>query len=375
MQSNSRSARGSGGRSTSRRELLAGLGAATAASLAGCNGSLGRAGSSSTPGRPSPAADAPSDGAYVPTHRDMMQMIGMQNDGRLVATLSYTVPHEFFLVTGTRTNQAAIADGDTMHLMVQVMDEETGIVAPQVEPTIEMTKDGEPVGSNQPWPMLSQSMGFHFGDNVAPSGEGSWRFDVRVNAATGVRSPDLAEVFTKRTFTFETEFAPEDAGQLGFEGTGYRAGEAGVLAPMSMEMMTVPQQPAFGSLPIEVTEPGLTDDVAAAVGAHDDPASLGFEGGESALVVATQTRYNRYPLGFMGLRATVTRDGEEVFAGDLGSAVDGDLGHYYGAATPALEAGDEVEVEVVTPPQVARHIGYETAFLQLEPLTFTLPAG
>lgn len=370
MQTNGRSTRGSGGRSTSRRELLAGLGVATAASLAGCAGGL--VGDGGSPAPPSPAGDADSDGAYVPTHRDGMRMIGMQRDGRLVATLSYTVPHEFFLVTGTRTNQATVAGDDTMHLMVQVMDAETDAVAPQVEPTIEMTRDGEPVGSNQPWPMLSQSMGYHFGDNVAASGEGSWRFDVRVNAATSVLSPGLAEVFTKRTFTFEREFAPEDAAGLGFEDAGYRAGEAGVLAPMSMEMMTVPQQPRFDSLPIDVTEPGLTDDVTAAVGVHDDPASLGFEGGESALVVSTQTRYNRYQLGFMGLRATVTRDGEEVFAGDLRSAVDGELGHYYGAATPPLEAGDVVEVEFVTPPQVARHIGYETAFLQLEPLTFTL---
>ncbi|MDZ7702459.1 MAG: hypothetical protein U5J98_10600 [Halobacteriales archaeon] len=359
-------------RPVGRRELLAGLGTAAAASLAGCTGGLSGdgGGASPTAARPSPGEGG--DGAYVPTHRDMMQMIGMQRDGRLVATLSYTVPHQFFLVTGTRTNQATIADGDTMHLMVQVMDGETGVVAPGVEPTIELTKDGEAVGANQPWPMLSQSMGFHFGDNVAPSGEGAWRFDVTVNAANGVLSTDLADVFTKRTFSFEREFAPEDAAELGFMGAGGRAGDPGVLAPMSMEMMTVPQQPAFDALPIEVTDPQLTDDVAAAVGTHDDPAALGFDGGEAALVVATQTRYNRYQLGFMGLRATVTRGGEEVFAGDLSSAVDGGLGHYYGAATPALEAGDEVEVEFVTPPQVARHVGYETAFLQLEPLTFTL---
>ena len=356
---------------TSRRELLAGIGTAGAASLAGCLGGLGGGGTPTGTGTAG-GVGGDAEGIYVPTHRDMMQMVGMQNDGRLLVTLSYTVPHQFFLVTGTRTNQAAIADGDSMHLMVQVMDRETGVVAPEVEPTIELSKDGERVGSNQPWPMLSQPMGFHVGDNVGASGEADWTFDVTVNASSSVLSPDLEDVFVRRAFTFERSFDPRSASELGLMSAGDRAGKAGALAPMDMEMMTVPQQPAFDALPISVAGPQLTDDVAVGVGAHGDPAALGFDGGEAALVVATQTRYNRYPLGFMGVRATVTRGGDELFSGDLRSAVDGGLGHYYGAATPGLEAGDEVEVEIVTPPQIARHVGYERAFMQLEPLTFTL---
>jgi len=48
------------------------------------------------------------------------------------------------------------------------------------------------------------------------------------------------------------------------------------------------------------------------------------------------------------------------------------LGHYYGAGSPALQTGDTVEIEFTTPPQLARHRGYEQAFLALDQLTFTL---
>ena len=139
-----------------------------------------------------------------------------------------------------------------------------------------------------------------------------------------------------------------------------------------MEMLTIPQQPAFDQIPLGLTAPQFTDDIGVAIGVHDDPGALGFDTGTAALVAATQSRYNRYPLGFSGLSARVTRDGDEVFADDLTSAVSGDLGHYYGAASPALQTGDTVEIEFTTPPQLARHRGYEQAFLDLDQLTFTL---
>jgi hypothetical protein len=302
----------------------------------------------------------------------MMEMLGMQTEGRLLIALSFTVPHEFFVITGTRTNKTTIQNGDTMHLMAQVMDKETGVVAPGVEPSIEIMRDGEEAATNQPWPMLSQPMGFHFGDNVAVSGEATYRFEVTVNRAQSVLTDDLADVFTENTFTFEQEFRPSVSADLGFESTGDAAGTAGAIEPMDMEMLTIPQQPAFDQIRLGLTEPQFTDDIGVAIGVHDDPGALRFDTGTAALIAATQSRYNRYPLGFSGLSARVTRDGDEVFADDLTSAVSGDLGHYYGAGSPALQTGDTVEIEFTTPPQLARHRGYEQAFLDLDQLTFTL---
>ncbi|WP_167768612.1 iron transporter [Haloarcula amylovorans] len=308
---------------------------------------------------------------YVPAVTATMQMIGMKKAGRLMVSLSYTHPHPFFVVTGTRTNEATIQSDDTMHLMAIVHDMKTGAVAPQVEPTITITKDGEEVALNQPWPMLSQTMGFHYGDNIALSGEGSYTFDVSVNAAKSVLSTDLAAVFTEQQVSFETQFDPATAASIEDKPTGDDHLTAGALSPMSMGKMSISQQPSYDDLPV-ATDTQYTDDLGVAVAIHEQPTALGFGGGDHALIVATQTRYNRYPTGFMNVAATVTRDGQEVFTGDLTSAVDGEFGHYYGAGTPPLESGDEVVVEFSTPPQGARHIGYETAFMDLESQTFTI---
>jgi hypothetical protein len=37
-----------------------------------------------------------------------------------------------------------------------------------------------------------------------------------------------------------------------------------------------------------------------------------------------------------------------------------------------VESGDTLELRVTTPPQVARHEGYETAFLEMPPTELTL---
>jgi hypothetical protein len=37
-----------------------------------------------------------------------------------------------------------------------------------------------------------------------------------------------------------------------------------------------------------------------------------------------------------------------------------------------LETGDTVRLTVETPPQLARHDGYETAFLDMDPVEFTV---
>jgi hypothetical protein len=73
----------------------------------------------------------------------------------------------------------------------------------------------------------------------------------------------------------------------------------------------------------------------------------------------------------MALSATVSRNGETVFDGRLPGALDDTLGFHYGASVPDVRAGDTVRVTVDVPPQVARHEGYETAFLGMPPVTLS----
>jgi hypothetical protein len=48
--------------------------------------------------------------------------------------------------------------------------------------------------------------------------------------------------------------------------------------------------------------------------------------------------------------------------------LDSEIGYHYGASMPGVREGDKVVIETTVPPQVARHDGYETAFLEMEPV-------
>jgi len=74
----------------------------------------------------------------------------------------------------------------------------------------------------------------------------------------------------------------------------------------------------------------------------------------------------------MGLTATVTRGGTTTFDDALTPALAPELGTHYGAVLDDLRSGDVVHLAVDTPPQFARHEGYETAFLDMPPMTVTV---
>jgi hypothetical protein len=79
------------------------------------------------------------------------------------------------------------------------------------------------------------------------------------------------------------------------------------------------------------------------------------------LVVAARTPYNKLVVPRARIAATV--DGGSTFQGRLTPALDPELGYHYGASVPGLAADASVTTTVETPPVVARHEGYETAFL------------
>jgi hypothetical protein len=74
----------------------------------------------------------------------------------------------------------------------------------------------------------------------------------------------------------------------------------------------------------------------------------------------------------MGLEGTLTRDGETVFDGELVRTLHPEAKYHYGAAVPSVESGDTLSLSVTVPPQIARHEGYETAFLEMADTEVTL---
>jgi hypothetical protein len=352
-----------------RRDFLLGTGAAGAAALAGCSG-LVETRSLSSP----PVLSNRPDAVYFPTHVEGMQMKGTGSAGDYEFALMYSYPHRFWNVNGSEVQKTAIEDDDDVHLMASVWDPETGTVLPETGLTLEIENDDGLVSQEVIYPMLSQPMGFHYGGNFALEGDG--RYDVTVS---------VGGVNTRRTGAFEGRFgdpaettigfdySEAERNEITFEETPDRAGERSARDPMEMGMMPQSVLPPAEEFPGDVRGTATTGDAKLVVTTlNPPPAGVDAAEGSTYLAVSARTPYNRMVLPAMALEGTLTSGGETVYEGSLTRTLDPKLNYHYGAAVDGVAAGDELELRVTTPPQVARHEGYETAFIEMEPTTLTL---
>jgi len=225
-----------------RRDVLRIGGAVTTAVLAGCltgDGGTSRdesAADSGTDEDPSPPWSR-SETVYYPGHAKGMQMIGMARPDDRAIALTYTYPERFWTVTGTRTERVGVDEQyNGVHLMASVWDTETGTVLP-VESGLrfEVRGDDGTITERSPWPMLSQQMGFHFGDNVALPGNGTYSVVVDAGAMNLERRGALAGKFERsRTVSFEFEFSRPERNTIGLRKFQDRRGTRGAISPMEM---------------------------------------------------------------------------------------------------------------------------------------------
>ena len=340
-----------------RRDFLSAAAVAGTGALAGCTGLF-----ETQSVRDDPMVEDPPDAAYFPTHVDGMEMAGMGMAGPYKAALSYTWPHRFWTVTGTRTKRVEVAKDDTVHLMATVWDADSGMVVPTANNTAEVSRDGELVDERSLWPMLSQPMSFHFGDNVALDGEGTYTASIQISPSDANLTGDFEGKFGETaTADIEFEYARSTLEQLMYKPLDDRKGMQGAVSPMEMEMMPTATTPATDDFPGEVVQVAKSGDAEFVVATIEDARF----GDGTYLAVSPRTPHNSYPLPFMGLSATLERGGESVFDDSLAATLDSELGYHYGASIDGIESGDSLALTVETPPQVSRHEGYETAFLDM----------
>ena len=146
-----------------RRFLHRSAGLAGSVALAGCLGSLGFQTESAW--RDPPLAEDRPDAVYYPAIVEGMGMYGMAEVNGYKFVLTYSYPHRFWIVTGQTRNKVVVQPDDSLHLMPTVWDATTETVLP-IDMSIEIRNDEGVVTELSPWPMLSQSMEFHYGDNV-----------------------------------------------------------------------------------------------------------------------------------------------------------------------------------------------------------------
>jgi len=333
--------------------------------------------------RNAPLVEDRPDAVYVPAGREEMGTYGSARAGRYAVALQYTFPHRFWTVSTRSTNKVEVGEEDSLHLMATVWDAETGVVLP-VEPRLELRHDESIAASRTLWTMLSQRMGFHYGDNLQLGDEGTYVAEIRLPPMDADAIGELAGQFqSAETVEIEFEYDTDDVYDLEYDQIDEsRRGDRGAVPLMQHGGSTgdgsddavaepIPTVPMPEDLPGELLGTATSGD--AAFAAALVPAGSRF-GDEQYLLVSPRTPYNRIPLPLMGLSATVTRNGGDapVFEGSLSSAVDGRVGIHYGAAVPVLRGGDAVTISIDTPPQASRHDGYETAFFDMPPIEFTV---
>jgi hypothetical protein len=348
-----------------RRQFLAGVGTAAVGAIAGCAGFSTTTYSS----EPSLVENRP-DAVYVPSHVEGMGMVGMAEAGDAMVAVTYSYPHRFWTVEQDGgefvTQQVQVVEDDTVHLMAAVWDPESGVVLPNTGLSMEIRNDDGLVSQEVVYPMLSQQMGVHYGANFPLDGDDIYDVTVSVGAPNLKRFGSLAGRFTEpATATVSFDYRESARNEIDFtvfeEG---RKGQRDAIPPMSMDGMPVGRVPS--SLPgttlgeATVGDLVLRGSVVDADRFGDDP----------YLVVVAATPYNDLVVPGAALSARVPGDGVAAFEGSLQPGLDPEVGVHYGAPLAGRPQGP-VELTVDVPPQVARHEGYETAFLETSSVELT----
>jgi hypothetical protein len=343
-----------------RRDLLRAGGLAGLGSLAGCLGLLETRSLSAEPAlvENRPAA------VYLPTHVEGMQMAGMETEGDYRVGLMFSYPHRFWTVQrdgdGLDTSMVAVTDEDDVHLMVRVLDAETGQVLPDIGVSVEILRDGSLVSQETIYQMLSMRMGYHHGANFGLDGNGTYTVNVSIGGMNLRRLGAFAGRFDRSTtVSVPFEYRRSDRDAIPYR-TLDGAGRPGATEAMTMAAMPNATVPTVEALPGRVLGEATSGDARFA-------ASVVERGEGPYLAVWAATPYNRMLVPNM--RLSVTGAGAD---GSLTPTLDPALGYHHGVAVDD-PGPDSLTLSVDTPPFVARHEGYETAFLEMPPVE--LPAA
>ena len=332
---------------------------------------------------PATVSDPPA-GVYRPTAVPRLRTVGVTDAGPFRLALAYGPPVRFWEVVGGQTYLRDVAEDDDVHLVALAWDPATGVVLPEVGLTLEVLRDGDLVTQESVYAMVSQGMGFHYGDNFALDGDGAYEVTVAVGGLQGRRTGAFAGRFgDPASHTFAFDYAASDRDAIPVDRADDPGGR-GALPPSppdGVPAAVVPEDPP-GTRIGRARTADVVLDVRALEGGEAAARIDGTDGGDDEagpasaddyLAVLAGTPFHDLVLPAMGLRATVERDGDDAEGRILSRTLDPELGYHYGTAVADAAAVTAVRVETLTPPQVARHEGYETAFLELDPVRVTPP--
>ena len=366
--------------SATRRGLLASTASLALASSAGCLQQIGFERKSAW--RDPPLVSDRPDGVYIPAITEGMNMYGRTTAGRYGVALMYSYPHRFWTLAGQKKQKTPVEPDDDIHLMASLWDTKTKQPLPiDSGVTISIRRDSELITQEVAYPMISQQMGLHYGSNYSLDGEGEYTADVTIGGMSLRRTGSFTDAFgSVKTATFPFTFQTDEIYDISI-GQPKNGGTSGAIDPVSMNGVPTGRTSLIDTIPDHHIGTRVADDAHFDVFIMTDT-DINRQSNNNPdtpyLAVSARTPYNNIILPMMQIDATISQHDESIATKTLTRTLDPTLGYHYGTSIPDFihqsnTMSNEFTLEITTaiPPQIARHDGYETAFMNMNPVSLT----
>ena len=173
--------------------------------LAGCGSSASSSVTTVTPGTTVPGSTSSGmnmGGSSKPMKVDGITPIPIHRlatatwqDMKISAEEMTAVP--FFIFNGTREQKVNMPKHTSFHLMVMLNDARTNVAIPYASVWATIRKAGKVVYDERQWPMLSEYMGPHYGNNVSLPGAGEYDLSLLISPPVSARHIEYKNVWLK----------------------------------------------------------------------------------------------------------------------------------------------------------------------------------
>jgi len=126
-----------------------------------------------------------------------MQTLGTATwQGMKIAARAST-PVPFVVFTGTSMRTVKPSMDASMHLMVMLTDVHTAVAIPYASVWATIKQNGKVVYDARQWPMISRTMGPHYGNDVTLPGKGNYQLSLLISPPQSARHMEYANVWLK----------------------------------------------------------------------------------------------------------------------------------------------------------------------------------
>jgi uncharacterized protein involved in high-affinity Fe2+ transport len=116
-------------------------------------------------------------------------------DMKISAEAMTAVP--FVIFNGTREQMIKPPKHTSFHLMVMLNDARTKVAIPYASVWATIRRHGKVVYDERQWPMLSEYMGPHYGNNVSVPGAGEYQLSLLISPPVAARHVEYQHVWLK----------------------------------------------------------------------------------------------------------------------------------------------------------------------------------